>query len=208
MYWIGWFLCRLVYAFFGRWRVDGRENMPKAGGVILAPNHVSFADPPLVGCGIRRQVHFMAKKELFEIPVLGFLIKSVGAFPVKRGTADRTAIRKSIELVQNGGVICMFPEGKRSPDGELQEAESGIGMVALKSRGAVVPVALIGTDKMLPLHSIFFHFARVRVIYGKPMTFDDLYKTGVGRESIDEVGRRVMAAIAELKAGYQQGIKS
>ena len=93
----------------------------------------------------------------------------------------------------------MFPEGKRSEDGELLKAESGIGMVALKSRGTVVPVALVGTDKLLPYHSIFFRFARVRVIFGKPMTFDDLYERGVDRESIDEVGNRIMAAIAELK---------
>jgi 1-acyl-sn-glycerol-3-phosphate acyltransferase len=199
MYWIGRFLCGLLYMVFGRWQCLGSENVPKTGGVILAPNHVSYSDPPAVGCGVRRQVHYMAKKELFHIPVLGLLIKSVGAFPVKRGTADRAALRRAIDIVQNGGVICMFPEGTRSPDGELMKAESGIGMVALKSRATVVPVALIGTDRLLPLHSWYFHFSRVRVVYGKPMTFDDLYERGVDREAIDEVGRRVMAAIGELK---------
>jgi 1-acyl-sn-glycerol-3-phosphate acyltransferase len=202
VYWIGRFLCLLSYLVFGRFTVIGRENVPSEGGIIFAPNHVSFADPPAVGCGCNRQVHYMAKKELFEVPVLGFLIRSVGAFPVKRGTADRTAIRKAIEIVENGGCICMFPEGTRSKDGNLQQAESGIGMVALKSRGTIVPVALIGTEKMLPYHSFFFHFSRVKIIYGKPMTFDDLYEQGGGREAIDEVGRRVMAAIAELKAGH------
>ena len=199
MYWIGWFLCRLLYMTFGRWKVIGSENVPKTGGVILAPNHVSYSDPPAAGCGIRRPVHYMAKKELFETPVLGFLIKSVGAFPVKRGTADRAALKKAIETVKNGKVICVFPEGTRSPNGNLLPAESGIGMIALKSKAPVVPVALIDTDRLLPAHSKCFHFARVRVIYGKPLTFDDLYERGMDREAIDEVGKRVMAAIAGLR---------
>ncbi len=201
MYRVCRFLSLVTYKIFGHFTVVGAENVPKSGGVIFTPNHVSFADPPTVGAGCHRQVHYMAKLELFKIPVLGLLIKSLGAYPVKRGTADRTAIRKSIEIVEGGGCICIFPEGTRSKDGNLQPAESGIGMIALKSRGTVVPVALIGTDNMLPPHSFFFHFARVKIVYGKPIRFEDLYEKG-GREAIDEVGRRVMAAIAELKAAH------
>lgn len=202
MFWIGAMLSRAIYRVFGRWEIIGRENVPRTGGVILTPNHVSYSDPPAVGCALGRQVHYMAKLELFKIPILGLLIKSTGAFPVKRGTADRAALRKAIEIVQSGGVICLFPEGKRSLDGTLLPAESGIGMIVLKSRVPVVPVALIGTEKMLPPHSFFFHFARVRVVYGKPIAFDDLYEGGMDREAIDEVGRRVMSAIADLKAQY------
>lgn len=199
LYWIGWSLFRLILIIFGRWKVFGKENVPPKGPVILAPNHVSFADPPTAGCGILRQVHFMAKTELFKVPILGFLIKSVGAFPVKQNTADRAAIRRAIEFLGQGEVVCIFPEGSRSPDGNLMKAQAGLGMIALKSKAPVVPVALIGTEKLLPLHSPFIHFARVKVIYGKPITFDDLYDRGMDREAIEQVGERVMAAIREMQ---------
>jgi 1-acyl-sn-glycerol-3-phosphate acyltransferase len=199
LYWIGWSLSLIISKAFGRLKVTGRENVPKTGPVILAPNHVSYADPPVVGAGVYRPVRFMAKKELFEIPVLGKLIAGVGAFPVRQHTADRAALKRALELLAKGEVVCIFPEGQRSPDGELMEAQSGLGMIALKSKAPVVPVALIGTDKMLRPHSPLLHFAKVRTIYGKPMTFDEFYDKGMDREAIDEVGKRVMAAIAKLK---------
>jgi 1-acyl-sn-glycerol-3-phosphate acyltransferase len=204
IYWVGWSICWLTVKIFGRMKAYNVENMPRKGGVILAPNHVSFIDPPAVGSGIRfRPVRFMAKIELFKIPVLGFLIRAVGSFPVRQNTADRTAIRKALELLEKGELVCIFPEGTRSPDGKLTEAQPGLGMVALKSRVPIVPAALIGTDRMLPRHSFFLHFAKVRIVYGKPITFDDLYDKGMDREAIAEVGKRVMAAIAELQEKWK-----
>jgi 1-acyl-sn-glycerol-3-phosphate acyltransferase len=199
LYWIGWSLFKFILIVFGRWRVSGQENVPKEGPVILAPNHVSFADPPTAGCALYRQVRYMAKIELFKIPILGALIRGVGAFPVKQNTADRAAIKKALEFLSKGEIVCIFPEGGRSKDGKLMKAQAGLGMIALKSKAPVVPVALIGTDKLLPLHSPFIHFARVKVRYGKPMTFDDLYDCGMDREAIEQVGDRVMAAIAEMQ---------
>lgn len=200
LYWIGSSLSWLVAKVFGRMESIGSENVPKKGGVILAPNHVSYIDPPTTGSALRgRPVRFMAKSELFKIPVLGFLIKAVGSFPVKQNTADRAALRKALDLLEQEEIVCIFPEGTRSPDGKLMKAQSGLGMVALKSKAPVVPVALIGTDKLLPPHSFFFHFSHVKVIYGKPMTFDDLYERGMDRDAIEQVGERVMAAIAELR---------
>lgn len=199
LYWIGWSLFRAILIIFGRCKYVGQESFPKKGSVILAPNHVSYADPPTAGCGLSRKVRFMAKTELFHVPVIGYLIRKVGAFPVKQNTADRAALKRAIELLGKGEVVCIFPEGRRSPDGNLMEAQPGFGMIALKSKAPVVPVALIGTDKLLPRHSIFIHFARVKVIYGEPMTFDDLYDQGMGREAIEEVGKRVIAAIAKLR---------
>lgn len=204
-YWVGWSICWLTVKIFGRMKSHNSENVPRKGGVILAPNHVSFIDPPAVGSGINfRSVHFMAKIELFKIPVLGFLIRAVGAFPVKQHTADRAAIRQALDYLKKGELVCIFPEGTRSPDGKLTEAQPGLGMVALKARVPVVPAALIGTDKMLPRHSIFFHFAKVRIVYGKPLTFDDLYDKGMDREAIAQVGDRVMAAIRELQEKWDK----
>ena len=206
LYAIGKFLSASVCKVFGRWKVIGRENIPKTGGVILCGNHVSYIDPPALGGGATRPVHFMAKLELFRIPVLGFLIRHVGAFQVKRGTADRTALRKAVELLESGEVVGMFPEGARSLDGKLKPPEAGVGMIALRARAPVIPVALVNTEKLLPPHSFLFKFSRVKVIYGKPIPLDDLAGQS-GREAVDEVGRRIMSAIAELLREHR-GVES
>jgi 1-acyl-sn-glycerol-3-phosphate acyltransferase len=198
LFWIGASLSAMVCRIFGRWQVIGRENIPKTGGVLLCGNHVSYIDPPALGARANgRPVHFMAKLELFQIPILGLLIKAVGAFPVKRGTADRAALKKAIELLQSGEVVGMFPEGQRSLDGTLLPAEAGVGMIVLRAKVPVIPVGLVNSNKLLPPHSIFPKFTRLKVVYGKPVPLEDLYDKG-GREAIEEVGKRIMAAIAEL----------
>jgi len=199
LYWIGWLLSRAVGRVFGWWTVHGGGSMPKTGGVILAPNHISYLDPPIAGAALRRQVRFMAKEELFRVPVLGSLIKAVGAFPVKRGTADRAAFRQAVSLLEAGEVVCIFPEGTRSLDGSLQPAEPGFGMMVLRSRVPVLPVALSGTNRVLRRGSGFLHFAKIRVNVGEPLDFSDLHDRAGDREAMEEVGRRTMAAIAELQ---------
>jgi 1-acyl-sn-glycerol-3-phosphate acyltransferase len=194
---------KLIFIFFGRLKAYGQENVPATGPIILAPNHISFADPPCVGAGMKRHVHFMAKEELFP-PGFGNLLKTIGTFPVKRGTADRRAIKTATALLDQGRVVCIFPEGRRSPNGELQKSELGIGMIALKSKAPVVPALVLGTDKVLPFHSKFFHFHPIKVIYGKPITFPDLYDSQNTREAVEEIGRRVMHAIGELQTAARQ----
>lgn len=198
MYYLSCSLFRLLFRILGGVTSVGEDNIPQTGGVIIAPNHISYADPPAVSCSMSRQVHYMAKAELFKVPILGALIHKVGSFPVRRGTADRKALRRAIQLLGEGKVICVFPEGTRSPDGKLQEPEFGIGLIALKSRAPVVPVAVAGTDKVLPPHSKRPHFHPVRITYGRPLRFTDLYDVEESRQTIEEVGRRVMAEIANL----------
>lgn len=197
LYWIGKVLSRSVCRFFGRWKVLGRENIPAKGGVLLCPNHTSYIDPPAAASGCPRRVRFMAKSELFKIPVLGFLIRKVGQFPVKRGTPDRGALKMAVDFLQNGEIVGIFPEGQRSYEGKLLPPEAGVGLIALRAKAPVIPVALINTNKLLPPHSFFFKFSRVKIVYGKPVPLEDLYDQG-GREAIEEVGRRTMAAIAKL----------
>ena len=204
LYWIGKTLSRCICRLFGQWTVLGRKNVPLKGGALLCANHKSYIDPPAVGAGCPRPVHFMAKEPLFRVPVMGFLIKCVGAFPVRQQTADRAALKKAIELLQGGEVVGMFPEGTRNlGPNELMPPEPGVGMIALRAGVPVIPVALINTAKLLPPHSIFFRFARVRVVYGEPIELDDLREMG-GREAVDEVGKRIMAAIGELLAAHRQ----
>ena len=201
LYAIGKNLSALVCRIFGRWEVIGRENIPTTGGVMLCGNHISYIDPPALGGGATRPVHFMAKLELFQIPILGALIKGVGAFPVRQKTADRAALKQAIEYLQDGEVVGMFPEGQRVFGGELGEPLPGVGMIVLRAKAPVIPVALINTDKLLPPHSVFFKFSHIKVVYGKPVPLDDLYEKG-GREALDEVGKRIMSAIANLLAEH------
>jgi len=196
-FWVGAGVSTAVCRVFGRMQVIGRQNIPKTGGVLLCANHVSYIDPSALAGRAGRVVHFMAKSELFKIPVLGFLVKAVGAFPVKRGTADRSALKQAIEYLRNGEVVAMFPEGQRSLTGELLEAEAGAGMIALHAKVPVIPVALVNTEKLLPPHKMFFRFTHIKVVFGPPIPLDDLYEKG-GREATDEAGKRIMGAIGEL----------
>lgn len=197
-YWVGATLSALVCRLFGRWKVSGREHIPATGGVLMCGNHTSYIDPPAMGSASTRPVRFMAKEPLFKVPVLGLAIRSVGAFPVRQHTADRAALKRAIELLNSGEVVGMFPEGTRNFNpGELMPPQPGVGMVVLASGAPVIPVALINTYKLLPPHSILPHFTRIKVIFGPPVPLDDL-RDQHGREAVEEVGRRIMAAIAEL----------
>ncbi|MBN6188576.1 1-acyl-sn-glycerol-3-phosphate acyltransferase [Aneurinibacillus sp. BA2021] len=145
-----------------RWRVVGRENIPDDEGLVLCANHISNWDPILLGCGIERQVHFMAKAELFRIPGIAALITDFGTFPVKRGASDRQAIRRALEIVKEGKVLGIFPEGRRNRTGQpvMGTALPGAAMIALKSDAPIVPVAILGPYRL---------FGGVTIVYGKPV---------------------------------------
>ena len=188
-----WLACK----FFGSMEIIGRKNIPAKGGAMLCGNHVSYFDPPAMGGGASRPVHFMAKIELFQAPVFGWFMSHIEAFPVKRGTADRAALKTAIEYLKAGEVVGMFPEGQRTLDGKLKEAEAGVGMIALKAQVPVIPVGIVNTEKLLPPHAAFPKFNHIKVVFGEPVKLDDLYGQN-GREVVEEVGRRIMAAIGEL----------
>lgn len=198
LYRLSSFILSVFFRFTGGVTFIGRENIPRAGGVILAPNHISYVDPPIVGCYLRRQVHYMAKEELFRSKLLAAWMRWVGTFPVRRGTADRKALKHAIDLLNQGRVVCIFPEGTRSPDGKLQNPELGIGLIALKSQAPIVPVAVIGTDKVLPPNSKRLYRHRVKIVYGKPLTFPQPVQSKESRQLLEEVGRATMSAISEL----------
>jgi len=202
LYAIGKNLSWLVAKVFGRLEVVGTENIPREGGALVCANHVSYIDPPVLGAGAPRQFHYMAKIELFKIPVLGFLIKHVGAFPVHQRTADRQALKTALDYLTNGECVAMFPEGTRMPEGQPGEALPGAGMIALRSKAPIIPAALINTAKLLPPHSMLLHFTRVKVVYGKPIDLSDLYDQS-GREAVEETGRRIMAAIGGLLESHR-----
>jgi 1-acyl-sn-glycerol-3-phosphate acyltransferase len=171
LYYLGRFYFRLLFKVFCRWEVRGRENVPAAGGAILAPNHISHLDPPLVGSAITRPVNFLAKRELFAVPIFGNIIRRTRAFPISRDRPDKEALKKAYALLAAGEILVMFPEGTRSPDGRLQKPETGLAMIAAKAGVPVIPVALIGSNRALPKGSFLFRPAKIKVQIGAPLCY-------------------------------------
>lgn len=132
-----------------RGRVYGAENVPKRGSLVVVSNHASYFDPPLLSCAVGRPVAYMAKEELFKIPLLGKAIKLYGAYPVNRGASDRTAIRSALQSLENGWATGVFLEGSRTPDGKINEPKLGAALIAAKAQAPILPVSLWGTQGVL-----------------------------------------------------------
>jgi 1-acyl-sn-glycerol-3-phosphate acyltransferase len=183
------------FRVLGAWEVRGHENVPREGAVLIAPNHLSFLDPPLIGCALRRPGWFMAKAELFSIPGFAWLIRGMHAYPVKRGVVDRRALKRTLEYLKAGQVVCVFPEGTRSASGELGPIEIGIGMLALKSGAPIVPVGIRGTDRMLPRDAKWLHSAKIRVQFGPPLPVSPGAAGRAEREACQQVADLVRDAL-------------
>lgn len=193
VYSIVWVPCWLLFRFLLRWQVTGLENIPP-GGAIIAPNHQSFWDIPLVGVALKgRHAHFMAKSELFQNPVFSWVIRSLLAFPVKRGAPDRAAIRHAIEMLKQGDLVAIFPEGTRSKTGQLGTPEAGLSLIAVKADVPIVPVAIYGS-RFIFSRTCFL--PRIKIHFGKPIVICELQATS--GETKADVGAVVMQSIAEI----------
>ena len=181
-----------------RWRVTGRSNVPARGGVLLAPNHISDIDPPVVNLSLFRPLWFMAKSELFDIKVLGSLIRFSQAFPVERGGADRAALRHAEQLLKNDQAVVVFPEGRLSPGGELQPLLPGVTLLALRAGVPVIPVGIHGSNKVMAFGEVVPHpsLAPLRIHFSKPLDFSDL-KDLRSREQREQSTLRLEAAMRE-----------
>ncbi|GCL40721.1 lysophospholipid acyltransferase family protein [Dolichospermum planctonicum] len=138
----------LLHTYF-RGKIYGAENVPQSGAVIIVSNHASYFDPPIVSSCVRRPVAYMAKEELFKVPVLAQAIKLYGAYPVSRGTADRNAIRAALEYLENGWAVGVFLEGTRTPDGRISDPKRGAALLAAKAKAPFLPVCLWGSEQIL-----------------------------------------------------------
>lgn len=195
--WLYTFCRWLSVALFGglyRCRAEGAEHLPDEGGAILVVNHKSAADPVVVGMVFDRPLVFMAKRELFKVPGLGWLIAKLGAFPIDRGKGDRAALELSLRLLAEGRVLFMFPEGTRQRDDEIHEFLPGVGLLALRSGAPVVPVAHHGTNRLLRDGRPGLPALRVKV--GAPLDLSDVQ--GRGSAAYHEVARRMQAAVSDL----------
>jgi 1-acyl-sn-glycerol-3-phosphate acyltransferase len=204
-YRLAWTGFRLMYRFYFRWRIYNPERVPLTGPVILASNHASFLDPPLVGSALPRPINYLARESLFRFPGIGALLRSWNSVPVDRDGAGAAGLRAILERLLAGGGIILFPEGTRTLDGQLQPARSGIGLVVIKSDAPVIPARTFGTFEAYGRHLTLPRPRRVTVKYGRPMLFADLRAEAKNcskarlKEIYQEVANEIMAAIAKLE---------
>lgn len=178
------------------YQVYGLENIPESGPAIVAGNHTSFLDPPLIGAAMKRPVSFMAKAELFKVPLLGQFLRAVNTFPVHRGAADRSAIRSALEVVGRGDILGLFPEGTRNHTEELLPPQKGVASIALRSNAPVIPVGITGTSRDdRQRHPVRRPVIDIR--FGPPVDLDDLRTDRLGKHILTEASRRVMEAIRQ-----------
>lgn len=206
VYFIGWSCYRSLFALYFRWHVYNSDRVPRKGPVILAANHASFLDPPLVGSGLKRDINYLARKSLFRYPVLGWILRAVNAVPVDRdgGGAAGHGLKVILNRLRDGGAIILFPESTRSKDGNLQPAHSGIGLIIIKSDAPVVPVRVFGTYEAWGRNTRFPRPWPVAVKYGRPILFEELRAEAQTcskarlKEIYQQTANELMAAIAKL----------
>lgn len=186
------------------WDVRGRHHVPKQGGVIVASNHISFWDPPLIGAAAPRELHFLAREDLIGTPVVGMLIRSVNAIPIRRGVADLTGMSRAIDRLAGGAALLMFPEGSRMQDGGLHSARPGVGMMAVHADVPIVPCCISGSNRQ---REWWYRGTRVRLWFGPACSWRDLAGGEIdpkpGRALYQRVGEAVMREIAILRTGQQ-----
>jgi 1-acyl-sn-glycerol-3-phosphate acyltransferase len=189
------------------WEVRGRECIPRTGGLIVASNHVSFFDPPLIGIATVRELHYLAKEELFRQPVLGPLIRTFNSIPIRRGVADMSGLSKAMEVLRGGKALIMFPEGSRMRDGQLHPARPGVGMLAVGTDALIVPCYISGSDR--PGRWITRR-SKLRVWFGPARSWKDLAgpesDLTPGRALYQRIGDGVMREIAALRAGQMNSV--
>ena len=192
-------LARLLF----RLKKRGTEHVPPGGPVLLVANHASVLDPPLVGSAAPRQLTFLAKAELFRIPLFGGLIRRLGAHPLRREGGDAAALRMALRILKDGGALLVFPEGTRGEEGRLGPAKPGAGMLAVLGGAPVIPVYVSGSGRAWPRGRRFPRRADVTVTFGPPLP---VVAGGVNRkDDYEAASRRMMAAIASLRDSASSG---
>jgi len=204
-YQVGWQFFTNLYRFYFRWSVYNPERVPLTGPVILACNHASFLDPPLVGSGLKREINYLARENLFRFPVVGSVLRSWHVVPVDREGGGAKGLKAILDRLLAGGAIVLFPEGTRTRDGNLQPARLGIGLAVIKSTAPVVPVRVFGTFRAYGRHMRFPLPRRVAVKYGRPHHFEELRGEAKTcskerlKQIYQQVADEIMAAIAKLE---------
>ena len=183
-------------------KVKGIDNIPTKGPVLVVSNHLSLADPPLLGVKLGRKARFMAKRELFRLKPVGYLFNGLGAFSVHRGRLDRQALRRSLDVISSGEMLVIFPEGMRSRNGQLRRAFSGVALLALKSGAPVVPVGIVGTENVKKFWRI--KRPQITVNVGRPFNLKSVNEK-MTKEELTGLTNSIMRRVAGLLPAEYQG---
>ncbi|HVV35237.1 MAG TPA: lysophospholipid acyltransferase family protein [Acidimicrobiales bacterium] len=200
-YWVLKAILTPVLRFLFKVRVEGAENIPKDGPVIMASNHVSFCDSIFLPLVLKRRITFVAKAEYFDDPKTAWFFRAVGQIPIRRegGNASQRALDTARGVLDSGGVFGIYPEGTRSPDGRLYKGHTGIARLALQTQAPIIPVAMIGTAEAQPIGQVKpKFFMPITVRFGKPLTYDDLADRIDDRQVLRNITDEVMFELREL----------
>jgi 1-acyl-sn-glycerol-3-phosphate acyltransferase len=196
LYWIGRTTTHVLGKLLFGIRITGTEHIPREGGFILASNHISYYDPPLVGSYIPRELFFFAKKELFKSRLFGAVLRRVNALPVRRGQMDREALKMSVAIINSKYGLTVFPEGTRSKTKEFLPPKPGIGLLATQAACPIVPAYIHGANR---LKDCFRRRIRLSIDYGEPITAEWIASLPTEKNSYLTIAAEVMARIAALK---------
>lgn len=205
IYYLGYKLHRALFATYFRWAVCNPERVPRQGPVILAANHASFLDPPLIGASLPRPICYLARESLFRVAPIGWLLRQCNVVPVDRDGGGAAGLKGILDRLKGGNAILLFPEGTRTSTGQLQPARSGIGLAILKTTVPVIPVRVFGTYQALGRNHVFPRPLPLVVKYGRPHHFQQLREEAVScsrirlKELYHEAAQVIMEAIADLQ---------
>lgn len=198
-YWSGYHLTSVLARLFFRFRIVHPERRLLTGPVILAMNHQSYLDPPLAGVASGREVTFLARKTLLDVPVLGWLLSKLNVIPVDQEGTDRSALKALIRILRAGDGTVVFPEGARTLDGNLQPVQPGLGFVIAKTLAPVQPMRIFGAHEAMPRGGGRFRFHRITIVVGEPIYFTEADLQPRGKQLYHHLSQRVMDAIAALQ---------
>lgn len=174
-----------------RYEIKGVENLPKNGGCVYASNHISFLDPVLWVISTKRRIRYMAKAELFNNRFLSWILKKAGAFPVNRGKNAAESVSYAIDIVKDGGILGIFPEGTRSKDGTPKKGKAGVAYIANATEADIIPMAIITKGKVRP-------FKKIKLVIGKPILHSEIHFEGSDRAGLKKASQTVMSEIEKL----------
>jgi 1-acyl-sn-glycerol-3-phosphate acyltransferase len=203
LYYLEVFLTRLIVIMLTQFRIQGKDNVPRTGSLLVVANHLSVSDPPILGVSLGRRVFFMAKEELFKNRLSGYFVRQFGAFPVYRRRSNLDAVRKAGQVIQDGKALVMFPEGKRSKVGSLQVAQFGSAFIACHNQVSILPVGITGTEMIRGL-SWIWQRPKINFVIGKPFQLPENQGPQT-REKLVEYTDLIMRHIAELLPEKYQG---
>ncbi len=192
------FVLKTVFKLLYRVKKYNFEKIPSKGKLIICSNHISFIDPVIIGANIPRYIYFMAKRELFKNRLLGSFIAFLNSFPVNRTATDRSSIRTALNVLKDGQMLALFPEGTRSVEGKIMEGKKGVGLLAVLSEAPIVPMAITGANKIVQKPHKRLFFPQIRMIAGDMIDVRKILAEYGRKEAVQVIVDRVMCSIKKL----------